>query len=136
MERCFVAILQLHPERMVAGKSCYAMNHADSRALFDNGLILGLSQFLNASLLLYLQYSPIYMGPLCGDTMIERTGSAMMCNLGGADQDLGRHTAHVDAGTSRSTPLHHRHLRPFVPQTDCGCKCCGPAANHGDLKRV
>src|SRR5216683_3481466 len=136
VEELFVAIRIVHLYRVVAGKSCFSMDEPDIGAVFDDGLVLGLSQFVDPRLLLCVEHGEIDGGPGGGNSIIERTGAAHVCDMGSADQDLGGDAADVDAGASCCPPLHHRHLGSVISQADCGRKGCGPTANHGDPKRL
>ncbi len=136
VDRLFMAILVVHLQCMVISKSCFAMYQLDIGAVFDDGLVLGLSQFVNTRLLVCVEYGEIDVGPSCGNPIIERTGTAHVYDMGSADQDLRGDAADVDAGASCCPPLYHRHLGSFIPQSDCGRKGCGPATNHSDLKRL
>src|SRR5260370_35461190 len=90
------------------------MEDPDIGAVFDDGLVLGISQFVDPRLLLCVEHGEIDGGPGGGNSIIERTGAAHVCDIGSADQDLGGDAANVDAGPSCCPPLPHRHSHPVT----------------------
>ena len=84
---------------------------AHERDLGDAGedaLVLGVAQFVDATLLLGQQ--PLAQDGRCrrSDPGVERARAAQMGDVSGADQDLRRHTADVDAGAADGVAFDQR----------------------------
>ncbi len=77
-----------------------AVQDRDGRVVAQNPLVLGVTQFLDTSLLLLEQLGPIHHRRLGAQACIEGTFRTQVGNMGRANHDLRRHTACIDTGTA------------------------------------
>ncbi len=90
------------------------MHNGDGRITAQDAFVLGVPQFVDAGLLLGQQLTAVNRRHSCRNTAIERAFPAQMGDVGGADHDLGRHTADIDAGAADGAALDQRDLRALL----------------------
>ena len=94
------ALVQLDHQAMGIDKPGLAVQDRDGRVVAQNPLVLGVTQFLDTSLLLLEQLGPIHHRRRGAQACIEGTFRTQVGNMGRANHDLRRHTACIDTGTA------------------------------------
>ena len=87
-----------------------AVHDRDGRCALQDALVLTVAQFVHPRLLLREQ--PVAQDDRLGsgDASVERAASPQVRDVRGADQDLGRHAADVDAGAADRAAFDERQL--------------------------
>ncbi|CAB3944047.1 hypothetical protein LMG7053_01553 [Achromobacter ruhlandii] len=112
----------------------FTVQNGDGWSAIQNAFILGVAQFIDTGLLLGQQ-------PLAQDrrrcgwhAAIERAFPAQMGEVGGADHDLGRHTADIDAGAADGPALDQRDVRALLDGFQRRSHRGATAADNGDVQ--
>ncbi len=100
----------------------------------ENVLILGLAEFIDARLLLGEELRRVEEGSRPADAP-ERMMFNLMGDLGGTDQDLRGHTAHIHTGAAEHAPFDQGHLGAGAGGSDGAGHCRRATAQDGDPRR-
>src|SRR3970282_1378710 len=112
-----------------------AVHDRDGRYPGENHLVLGVAEFLHTALLLREQPGPIDDGRRGGQSRVEWALAPQVGDMSRAYQDLGRHTADVDAGPPDDAAFDQRDRRAEFGRLQG--RRHGPAAtaDDGDAQR-
>ena len=129
------ALGQRHGERVAVRETRLAAHDRDGRHPGEDPLVLGVAQFLDAALLLREQARPVDDRRHGREARIERALAAHVGDMGRTDQDLGRHTADVDAGTPDDAALDERDRRATFSRLQRRRHRPAATADDGDAPR-
>ncbi len=110
------------------------MQHGNGRVALQDAFVFGVTQFIDAGLLLGQQRRALDDRRYRLDAVVERAFPAQVGDMGGADHDLRRHAADIDAGAANRAALDQRDACALLDGLQCCRHCCPAAADHGDME--
>jgi hypothetical protein len=108
------AVCSRHGQRARVLEPGLARQPRDGWIAVQDAFVLGAAQFLDARLLLGKQPLAQDGRRCCRDAVVERARRAQMSDVRGADHDLGRHAADIDAGAAEGAAFDERHPRALL----------------------
>jgi hypothetical protein len=111
-----------------------AAQHGDGGSAGQDAFVLGVAQFVDALLLLRQQALAQDRRRSGGNAVIERTLAPQVGDVRGADHDLGRYAADIDAGTAEGAALDQRDARSLLDGLQRRRHRRAAAADHSDVQ--
>ncbi len=126
--------MQGHGQRSVVLEPGGAVQGGDGGLTLDDAFIFGVAQLVHPRLLLGEQFVAQDGGGGGWDARVERAAAAQLGDVRGADHDLGRHTADVDASAADHPAFDQRDARAAVGRLDRRRHGRAAAADDGDAQ--
>ena len=106
------ALAQRHRQRLPVPEARLAVHDRDGGVAGQHALVLGVAQFVHPVLLLREQRGRAPRRRVGRQADVERALSSQVRDVGGSDQDFGRHAPDVDAGPADDAALDQRDRAP------------------------
>ena len=130
------AVSGRHGQRARVPEPGLAAQHGDGRSACQDAFVLGMAQLLDAALLLGQQPLAQYSGRCGRQASIERAFAAQVDDVRGADHDLGRHAADIDAGAADGAALDQRDAGALLHGLQGSRHRRAAAAYHSHVQRL
>ncbi len=100
------AAVELHDQVATVFEAGFAMQHSDGGIAVQNAFVFGVAQLIDACLLLGQQIAALNRRFSRCNAAVERAFPSQVGNMGGADHNLGRYAADIDAGAADGAALN------------------------------